>query len=89
MGKILLVGYPEKPVSANFSTMGSRNIHIFSIRGEGWANCSRAVSMLSRGRISLKQLATHTFPLDQIDEAFKTFVERIGGAVKVIVHPNA
>jgi L-iditol 2-dehydrogenase len=45
--------------------------------------------MLSQGRISLKQLATHSFPLDQIDEAFKTFVKRIGGAVKVIVHPNA
>ena len=89
MGKILLVGYPEKPVSANFSTMGSRNIHIFSIRGEGWANCSRAVSLLSQGRISLKAMATHSFPLDQIDEAFKTFVERIGGAIKVIVHPNA
>ena len=67
MGKILLVGYPEKPASANFSMMGSRNIHIYSIRGEGWANCSRAVSLLAQGRISLKPLATHTFPLDQID----------------------
>jgi L-iditol 2-dehydrogenase len=47
------------------------------------------VSLLSSGRISLKPLATHSFPLDQIDEAFKTFIERIGGAVKVIVHPNA
>jgi len=89
MGKILLVGYPEKPASANFSMMGSRNIHIYSIRGEGWANCSRAVSLLAQRRISLKPLATHTFPLDQIDQAFKTFVERIGGAIKVIVHPNA
>jgi L-iditol 2-dehydrogenase len=89
MGKVLLVGYPHKPVAADFSLMGSRNIHIFSIRGEGWANCSRAVSMLAQNRISLKPLATHSFPLDQIEEAFKTFVERIGGAVKVIVQPNA
>ena len=69
--------------------MGSRNIHIYSIRGEGWANCSRAVSLLAQQRISLKPLATHSFPLEQIDEAFKTFVQRIGGAIKVIVHPNA
>ena len=89
MGKVLLVGYPEEPAPVNFSLMGMRNIHIFSVRGEGWANCGRGVSLLSQGRISLKPLATHAFPLAQIEEAFKTFKERIGGAIKVIVHPNA
>jgi L-iditol 2-dehydrogenase len=88
MGKVLLLGYPEEPVSADFSMMGMRNIHIFSVRGEGWANCARAVSMLGQGRISLKPLATHSFPLARIEEAFRTFKERIGGAIKVIVHPN-
>ncbi|MGD8228309.1 MAG: alcohol dehydrogenase catalytic domain-containing protein [Desulfobacteraceae bacterium] len=88
MGKILLAGYPEEPVSANFAMMGMRNIHIYSVRGEGWANCVRGISMLSQGRISLKPLATHAFPLAQIEEAFRTFTERIGGAIKVIVHPN-
>jgi L-iditol 2-dehydrogenase len=87
-GKILLLGYPEEPVSANFSMLGMRNLHIYSVRGEGWANCSRGVSMLAQGRISLKPLATHSFPLARVEEAFKTFKERIGGAVKVIVHPN-
>jgi L-iditol 2-dehydrogenase len=88
MGKILLVGYPEEPAAVNFSLLGMRNIHIYAIRGEGWANCTRAVSLLSQGRISLKPLATHSFPLNKIEEAFKTFTERIGGAIKVIVHPN-
>jgi len=88
MGKILLVGYPEEPAAVNFSLLGMRNIHIYTVRGEGWANCARAVSMLSRGRISLKPLATHSFPLAQVEQAFKTFTERIGGAIKVVVHPN-
>jgi threonine dehydrogenase-like Zn-dependent dehydrogenase len=88
MGKVLLLGLPEEPVSANFTMMGMRNIHIFSVRGEGWANCARAVSMLGQGRISLKALATHSFPLDRIEEAFETFKQRIGGAIKVIVHPH-
>ena len=89
MGKILLVGYPEEPAAVNFSLIGMRNINIYAIRGEGWANCARAVSMLSNGRISLMPLATHSFPLASVKEAFKTFTERIGGAIKVIVHPNA
>jgi threonine dehydrogenase-like Zn-dependent dehydrogenase len=44
--------------------------------------------MLGQGRISLKALATHSFPLDRIEEAFETFKQRIGGAIKVIVHPH-
>jgi threonine dehydrogenase-like Zn-dependent dehydrogenase len=88
MGKVLLLGLPEEPVSANFTMMGMRNIHIFSVRGEGWANCARAVSMLGQGKLSLKALATHSFPLDRIEEAFETFKQRIGGAIKVIVHPH-
>ncbi len=88
MGKILLLGFPDEPVSANFSIMGQRNIHIYSVRGEGWANCARGVSLLEQGRISLKPLLTHSFPLAQVEEAFETYIQRIGGAIKVIVHPN-
>ena len=49
---------------------------------------ARAISLLESGRISLKPLATHSFRLDEIEEAFKTFTQRIGGAIKVIVKPN-
>jgi threonine dehydrogenase-like Zn-dependent dehydrogenase len=38
--------------------------------------------------VTLKPYVTHAFPLNDVTTAFKTFVERIGGAVKVIVKPN-
>jgi threonine dehydrogenase-like Zn-dependent dehydrogenase len=38
--------------------------------------------------VDLKPLVTHSFPLEKIEEGFKTFRERIGGAVKVVVKPN-
>jgi L-iditol 2-dehydrogenase len=88
MGKILLLGFPEGPVHANFSTLGKDNKSVYTVRGEGWANCSRAISMLASGRMNLKPLVTHTFPLGQIELAFKTFKGRIGGAIKVVVNPN-
>jgi L-iditol 2-dehydrogenase len=88
MGKILMVGQSEEPVSANFAMLGMQNQYIYSIRGEGWANCARAVSLLSQGRVSLKPLVTHSFPLSQVNEAFTTFTERIEGAIKVTVNPN-
>jgi 2-desacetyl-2-hydroxyethyl bacteriochlorophyllide A dehydrogenase len=88
MGKILLLGFPNGAVNANFSILGKNNKSIYTVRGEGWANVGRAVSLLGSGRVSLKTLATHSFPLTKINEAFKTFTERIGGAIKVIVNPN-
>jgi threonine dehydrogenase-like Zn-dependent dehydrogenase len=38
--------------------------------------------------VNLKPLVTHSFSLDDVSEAFKTFQERIGGAIKVVVTPN-
>jgi L-iditol 2-dehydrogenase len=88
MGKILLIGFPDGLVSADFSMLGKDNKGIYTVRGEGWANCARAVSLLASGRVNLKPLITHSFPLENILEAFKTFIERTGGAIKVVVKPN-
>jgi L-iditol 2-dehydrogenase len=88
MGKILLLGFPEDPVSADFGSLARDNKSIYTVRGEGWGNVGRAVSLLASGRVDLKPLVTHSFPLEKIEEGFKTFRERIGGAVKVVVKPN-
>jgi len=88
MGKILLLGFPEEPVAADFASLAKDNKSIFTVRGEGWGNVGRAVSLLASGRVDLKPLVTHSFPLEKIEEGFKTFRERIGGAVKVVVRPN-
>jgi 2-desacetyl-2-hydroxyethyl bacteriochlorophyllide A dehydrogenase len=88
MGKILLVGFPEEPVHTNFSSLGKDNKSIYTVRGEGRTNCGRAVSLLASGKVDLQSLVTHSFFLTDISEAFKTFKERIGGAIKVVVKPN-
>jgi 2-desacetyl-2-hydroxyethyl bacteriochlorophyllide A dehydrogenase len=88
MGKILLLGFPEDPVSVDFASLAKDNKSIHTVRGEGWGNCGRAVSLLASGRVDLKPLVTHSFPLTEIEEGFRTFRDRIGGAVKVVVKPN-
>jgi len=88
MGKILMLGLPEEPVTVDLQSLGQENKSIHTVRGEGWTNCGRAVSMAGSGRVNLKRLVTHSFSFDQIAEAFRTFVERIGGAIKVTVNPN-
>lgn len=48
----------------------------------------RAISLLESGRVDLKPLVTHTFPIAKVDEAIATFKGRIGGAVKVVMKPQ-
>lgn len=88
MGRILLLGFTDGLVNADFSALGKDNKSIHTVRGEGWANVGRAVSLLESGRVSLRSLATHSFQLEEIEQAFDTFTGRIGGAIKVIVKPN-
>jgi L-iditol 2-dehydrogenase len=88
MGKILLLSFPEEPVPLNLGLMGKNNVSLYTVRGEGRANCARAASLMASGRVNLKSLITHTFTLNEIKEGFRTFIERREGAIKVIIKPN-
>ena len=89
MGKILMLGLPSRPVMVDFTLLVNWNKTLFTVRGEGRANCARGISLLADGKVDLKALLTHRFPLEKISEAFDTFVERKSGAIKVVVNPNA
>jgi threonine dehydrogenase-like Zn-dependent dehydrogenase len=50
-------------------------------------NLERVVPLMVDGRIKAGPLMTHIFCLEKINEAMKTFVKRIGGAIKVVIKP--
>ena len=54
-------------------------------------NCSQIIlNMISNGSLgNLKKMITNVFSIDDITEAFDTFIHRKNGAVKVLVHPFA
>jgi threonine dehydrogenase-like Zn-dependent dehydrogenase len=88
MGKILLLGIPESMTDVDFHNLARGNKSIYTVRGEGWSNCRRGVSLLRQKRINLYSLVTHSFPLSRIDEAFRTHVQKLDSAIKVVVKPN-
>ncbi len=88
MGKVLLLGFPHKPFPADFENLALNNKSIYTVRGEGWANVGRAVTFLDKGLVDLKPLITHKYPIDQIDTALNTFINRTDGAIKVISKPQ-
>lgn len=44
-----------------------------------------AARMITEGEIDVKPLLTHTFKLDQVQQAYETFVDRKAGAIKVLI----
>ena len=84
-GKVLVLGIPKNDVAIDFHDFVRANKFMYTVRGEGWSNCKRGISLLKQGRIDLKSLVSHTFSLDSINEAFATHVEKRGNALKVIV----
>ena len=45
------------------------------------------MELVRHGRLDLTPLLTHTFALDQINEAYQVFGERSNGVIKVAIRP--
>ena len=49
----------------------------------------RALRMLADGKVDVRSLTTHRFPLERFAEAWQTFVERRDGAIRVMLVPGS
>ncbi|MBI3636957.1 MAG: alcohol dehydrogenase catalytic domain-containing protein [Candidatus Rokubacteria bacterium] len=85
-GRIGIVAWYTDPVSLDMNLVVRGNIRIFGARGEGGMNSGRSLSLMSAGKLRVDPIITHHFPLEKIDEAFATYMERRGNALKVAIH---
>ncbi len=86
-GRISLVGIYGEPVTMNAFKVNQWNITLAGSRAEGDRSLSKVAPLMADGRIRVRPLITHTFPLDRVNEAMETFTKRIGGAIKVVLKP--
>lgn len=86
-GRISYNGIYHEPVTLALNKIVQWNLLITGPKAEGMWNLERAIPLIADERLNLKPLITHTFPLDEINNAFDTFTQRVGGAIKVIVKP--
>lgn len=84
-GKVVLVGFFDRPVLADLNHAVMNGISIETVRGEGTGSVARAVSLAGRGRLRASELVTHHFALEDVAEAFDTYAERRGDAIKVML----
>ncbi len=88
-GSVALLGVPPDHVMEElpFKYIVQNEIAIFGSRAN--PNVSRKiVSLINNGQLVVKDLITHTYPLEEFDQALDTFVNRREGAIKVVIEPN-
>ena len=88
-GKVALLGVPPDHVIEDlpFKYIVHNEIAIFGSRAN--PNVSRKiVSLIDSGQLVVRDLITHTFPLEDFGQALDTFVNRKEGAIKVVIEPN-
>ena len=88
-GKVALLGVPPDHVIEElpFKYIVHNELAIFGSRAN--PNVSRKIiSLINSGQLAVKDLITHTFPLEEFGQALDTFVNRLEGAIKVVIEPN-
>ena len=88
-GTLLIVGIPEtERVSFNIDLLRRKELRIENVRRQN--HCiAPAIEMLAHGAVNLDSLATHHFPLAEVQAAFDLVDSYRDGVIKAIVHVSS
>ena len=85
-GTCAAVGIPVGEVSLDFQDLVLYEKQLVGVRASA-GEMRHVIPLVVDGRMRVRELHTHTFSLDDFEQAVKTFNERIDGALKVIIEP--
>ena len=57
----------------------------FKTGGVDGCNCAETLKLIEKGLIDTTPLITHTFPLSEIEEAYRIFENRLDGVIKIAI----
>lgn len=85
-GEILYFGVPLVQLEVRWRDLFVKNLKVHtSVNPDFNRDFPLAMRWIGEGRIDMKPLITHRYPLSQIQEAFEVFLSKRDGALKVIV----
>lgn len=79
-------GKLQVPYDAFAAGLGDHRI-VTTLCPGGKERMRRLMAVVQSGRVDLTPLLTHTVPLDEIEQGYKIFGERLDGVLKVAVKP--
>ena len=59
---------------------------IFKTGGVDGCDCAEILNLIEEGRIDTTPLITHRFPLNEIEEAYRIFENKLDGVIKVAIY---
>ena len=85
-GRVAVIGIPMQDARIPVQRLVLDEVDLVGVRASA-GEMPRAIELVASGRIRLRELITHRFALDDFADAYATFTERRGGALKVVVLP--
>jgi L-iditol 2-dehydrogenase len=87
-GRVAFTGVPiEGDTALPMQKIVLEEIDLFGVRANR-NTMEEVIPLIVAGRVRVKPLVTHTFPIDAYGEALHTFAERVDGALKVLIRPG-
>lgn len=81
-----VVGIPVQEVSLELQDLVLYEKDLVGARASA-GEMRHVIPLVEDGRIRVKELHTHTFPLSEFEKAITAFNQRLDGALKVIIEP--
>ena len=81
---VTVVALYDKPQMLPLPDMYGKNL-TFKTGGVDGCDCAEILTLIEQGKIDTTPLITHSFPLSQIEEAYKLFENKEDGVIKVSI----
>ena len=81
---VTVVALYDEPQPLPLPQMYGKNL-TFKTGGVDGCDCAEILALIEQGKIDTTPLITHTFSLDQIDEAYRIFENKVDGVIKVAI----
>ena len=85
-GKIVPYGvYPSEKVELPFYDFYFKELQISNVRAAKGRDFTECIELVSRGKVDLSTLITHTFPYTELNSAIRMLMEPSDERLKVIL----
>ena len=85
---VTIVALYVKPQLLPLPDMYGKNL-TFKTGGVDGCDCAEILNLIEEGKIDTTPLITHKFPLNEIEEAYRIFENRLDGVIKVAIEGNS
>jgi L-iditol 2-dehydrogenase len=85
-GRCAMVGIPTEAVALTIQPIVLNELELVGSRASA-GEMRRVIPFIANGRMRVKELITHRFPLAEYETALNTFNDRSSGALKIIIEP--